>query len=68
MSELKEFEKMLKICRKYGVLKLNFDGIKVKFEKMPENHNLIRDEIDVQESQPAEMTPDEMIYWAVQGQ
>ena len=63
--ELKEFEKFLKICRKYGVLEVDSNGIKAKFNEKLE----IRPHSDPGEIETEELTPEQLMFYAVgQGQ
>lgn len=44
---LKEFEKFLKICRKYGVIEIDFNGVKARLnekELLADNSEIIDDD------------------------
>jgi len=63
--DLKEFEKLLKICRKHGVLKVELEGVKAEFTDLPPSKK------EIAEADPevtAEPSMDELIYYAVQGE
>ncbi len=62
LSDLKEFEKFLKICRKQGVTEVTFANASVKLGELPSKH-----EEEAEEAPQVEMTPDEMIFYAVNG-
>lgn len=57
--ELKEFEKFLKICRKYGVLDVKFDEIQVK---LIEKHEMraVSETVDIETE---ELTPEQLMYY-----
>jgi len=61
LDDLKEFEKFLKICRKQGVTDVTWNGVAVKLGDLPlkanEDHS---DEIPTDE-----LTPDQLMYYAV---
>lgn len=59
--ELKEFEKFLKICRKYGVLDAEFDKIKVKLTENHENR-IISESTEIETE---ELTPEQLMFYAV---
>ena len=58
--ELKEFEKFLKICRKYGVLEVDSNGIKAKFNEKTE----IRSVSDPGEIESDELTPEQLMFYS----
>lgn len=64
LNDLKEFEKFLKVCRKQGVTDVTFAGCTVKLGDLP------RKETESEESDEIptdELSPDEMIFYAVNG-
>lgn len=63
LDDLKEFEKFLKICRKQGVTDVTFAGVSVKLGDLP----LKRDESDSDEIPTDELTPEQLMYYAVNG-
>lgn len=65
LNDLKEVEKFLKLCRKQGVTDITFQGISVKFGDLPAKSSAVEDESEIATD---ELSPDEMIFYAVQGQ
>jgi hypothetical protein len=63
LDDLKEFEKFLKICRKQGVTDVTFAGVSVKLGDLPLKPN----ESESDEIPTDELTPEELIYYAVNG-
>lgn len=62
-TDLKEFEKFLKICRKQGVSDISYDGMSVKFGEMPiKAPNQIEDEEILTDS----LSPEQMMFYAVE--
>lgn len=59
--DLKEFEKFLKICRKYGVSDIKFDKIEAKLVEKHEMRS-ISDSADIETE---ELSPEQMIFYAV---
>ncbi len=62
ISDLKDFEKMLKLCRKAGVDEISVSGITVKFGADPTVTQAFPSE-----SSQDEMTPEEIMHRAVYG-
>ena len=60
--ELKEFEKFLKICRKFGVNEIDFNGIKAKFS---ENAPGVRSIADPGDIKTEELTDEQLMFYAV---
>lgn len=65
ITDLKEFEKFLKICRKQGVTEVTFDGATVKFGDLPQKTTAQADSSD--EIPTDEPTPEELMFYAVEG-
>lgn len=61
ISDLKEFEKFLKICRKQGVSDVTLNGISVKLGSLPTKPN----EDDSEEIPTDELTPEQLMYYAI---
>lgn len=62
-TDLKEFEKFLKICRKQGVSDISYDGMSVKFGEMPiKASNQTEDE----EIPTDSLSPEQMMFYAVE--
>ncbi len=59
VNDLKELEKLLKLCRKQGVSELSFDGILIKFGELPAKQAVQSEE---EETQTETLTDDELIY------
>lgn len=63
LTNLKDFEKLLKICRKQGVIDLAFGEVSLKLGDLPS-----KSEQDESEEIPTDgPTMDELIYHAVGG-
>lgn len=60
--ELKEFEKFLKICRKYGVLEIDAHEIKAKFNEKEEN----RSNSEPGEIETDELSPEQLMFYSAQ--
>ncbi len=61
ISDLKEFEKFLKICRKQGVSDVTLNGVSVKLGALPSKSSAADD----QEEIPTEsLTPEELMFYA----
>lgn len=63
ITDLKDFEKMLKICRKQGIDHLKVGEIEVKFGALP-NGSRSTDSDDTPTDEP---TPEQMLFYAVNG-
>lgn len=63
ISDLKEFEKFLKICRKQGVTDVTLEGISVKLGDLPSKSESSDEEVQT----PDALTNDELIFYAVNG-
>ncbi len=61
--DLKDLEKMLKVCRKQGVDEISVGGVSVKFGAMPRKQDSTADEVeqDVADS----ISYEELVYGAV---
>lgn len=63
--DLKEFEKLLKICRKHGVNKCELEGTKVEFSDLAPSY---KDTGSITEPEAnAEPSMEELMYFAVNG-
>jgi len=63
LTDLKEIEKFLKLCRKQGVDSVIFEGLTVKFGDMPlKQSSQSETENDIAE----EITDDQLMFYAVQ--
>ncbi len=63
LSDLKELEKFLKICRKQGVTDISFAGVSVKLGDLPAK----TEANDSDEIPTDELTPEQMMFYAVGG-
>ena len=63
ITDSKDLEKFLKICRKQGVTEITFQGISVKFGDLPSKNTSQHDDGEIETDEP---TADELIYYAVQ--
>lgn len=64
LSDLKEFEKFLKICRKQGVTDVTLAGVSVKLGELTAKTSGQEDSDEVPTD---ELSPEEMMYYAVRG-
>lgn len=63
--DLKELEKLFKICRKQGVTDLSFEGVSVKFGDQPSKSTSQGEDLeDIQT--PDALTPEQLMFYAVQ--
>lgn len=65
IKDLKDFEKMLKICRKQGVLEVSVGDLSVKFGDLPSQK-----EQEAQDSEipTDELMPEQLAFYAVNSQ
>lgn len=63
ISDLKDFEKFLKICRKQGVTDVTFAGTSVKLGALPSKDS----DSESDEIPTDELTPDQLAFYAVSG-
>lgn len=63
ISDLKEFERFLKICRKQGVTEVSFNGTSVKLGDLPNKNQETNDSDEIPTD---ELTPDELMFYHVQ--
>lgn len=61
-TDLKEFEKFLKICRKQGVSDVSYEGMSVKFGEMPAKALTQTEDEEIPADSP---TPEQMMFYAV---
>lgn len=64
ISDLKDFERMLRICRKQGVTEISMNGIVAKLGELPSKGA----EPDNAEIPTDELTPEQLMFYAVSGQ
>lgn len=64
INDLKDFERMLRICRKQGVTEITIDGIKAKLGELP-NRTHPADDAEIPTD---ELSPEQLMYYAVSGQ
>lgn len=63
IKDLKELEKLLKICRKQGVTDISIEGISIKLGDHPIKSSSHQEEGEIENNEPTE---DELIYYAIQ--
>lgn len=63
LTDLKEIEKFLKICRKQGVSEVTFEGMVVKFGDIPVKMNQID---EPEENQTESISLEDMMLYSVQ--
>lgn len=64
ITDLKDFEKFLKICRKQGVTDVSYQGVTVKFGDLPTKEASMTDADD--EIPTDALTAEQLMYYAVQ--
>lgn len=64
ISDLKDFEKFLKICRKQGVTEVSFGGASVKLGEISSKSSA---EEQSDEIPTDELTPEQLMFYAVGG-
>lgn len=64
LMDLKELEKLLKICRRQGVIKINFAGNQIEFGDLPpkQSNEGLSDEVPTDE-----LSQDELMFYHIQG-
>jgi hypothetical protein len=60
--ELKEFEKFVKICCKYGITEIDFQGIRARFNEKQQSRESNEPEIDPDNSEP--LTPEQLMFYS----
>lgn len=61
ISDLKEFEKFLKICRKQGVTEVTLAGVSVKLGDLPIKGSV---QEESEEIPTDELSPEELMFYA----
>jgi hypothetical protein len=62
IEDLKQLEKLLKLCRKQGVDSIELEGLKLKFGEMPIKREAAA-EVDTEEAE--EMSDEKLLDWAL---
>ncbi len=62
IEDLKEFEKLLKLCRKQGVSTISIGAVSVKFGDLPKKSGEPEEAEDVQTDEP---TVEEIMNWSI---
>jgi len=60
VKDLKELEKLLKLCRKQGVLELNIQGVAFKLGELPTKQQVA----DQDETETDQLQGDDLIYYS----
>lgn len=64
LTDLKELEKFLKVCRKQGVTEITFDNVIVKFGDLPTSKSISSS--DDQEEIPTDaLSAEQLMFYAV---
>lgn len=72
IKDLKELEKLLKLCRKQGVTKIELEGCKLELGEMPQAQSHVQ-EIEVNPDDPwskfpaGTLTPEQLAYYSAGG-
>lgn len=62
IKDLKEFEKLLKICQKQGVETLSMGGVSIKFGSLPKRKEGEAEDSEIQTDEP---TVEELMNWSI---
>ncbi len=62
IKDLKELEKLLKLCRKQGVTEVNLSGVIIKFGDMPRKST--GDVQDSDDPETDELTPEQLMFFS----
>lgn len=60
LTDLKEVEKFLKLCRKQGVETVDFEGLKIKFGDLPSKASSERTEEEIESDS---LTEDQLAFY-----
>lgn len=72
ITDLKDFQKLLKICRAQGITELDLHGLKVKFGELPMTVGQTQD-IPTETGNPyanfpqGELTPEQLMFYSAGG-
>jgi hypothetical protein len=64
ISNLKELQNVLKLCRKFGVTELELNGTKIKLGELPSSRQEVEEEVYEESEMPAVPTNEQLIEWA----
>lgn len=71
IESLKDLEKMLKLCRRQGVLEIDFHGVKVKLGDLPQEVQTASPDQEIPsplEGFPdGELTPEQLMFYSAGG-
>ena len=62
LPNVKELEKLLKMCRKQGITELEMQGMHFKFGDLPKDNGAEEAEIEI----PQGISNEDMLYWSSQ--
>lgn len=62
--DAKDIEKIMKLCRKYGVTSFQSEALTMSFGELPRDKDTGPDE---EVSSPDELTPEQLMYFSVGG-
>lgn len=65
IKDIKDLEKLLKVCRRQGIDHLKIEGIEIKFGDLPAKGDSRTDQDE--EIPTDEPTPEQLMFYAVQG-
>lgn len=66
ITNLKEFEKFLKICQKQGVSEASVNGITVKIQDKPKRSRVTAKKQSEDEIETDGLSPDELLFYHLQ--
>ena len=64
MQDLKEFGRLLVLCRKHGVTELTSDGMHIKFGELPAKKTVSEDDTEIETD---ELTPEQLMFFSAGG-
>lgn len=64
MQDLKEFAKLLVLCRKHGVTDLTLDAMHIKFGELPAKKTSSEDDTEIETD---DLTPEQLMFFSAGG-
>ena len=64
MQDLKEFGRLLVLCRKHGVTDLTLDAMHIKFGELPAKKTVLEDDTEIETD---ELTPEQLMFFRAGG-
>ena len=68
ITDLKDLEKLLKLCRKQGVTDIDLGSVKIKLGELPPEKQRLAEADDQYSGFPTgELTPDQLLFYSAGG-